>query len=115
MGHAYVSFALKEPEAYRIMFQLDQSAPEPTQAQLEDQAFRCGWDLLSDTVGILVEQGVLEGDPEVLTHLAWSMLHGLVTLHLAGKFRFGRALEELTDPAIDHFLCGSAPAPQVRR
>ena len=115
MGHAYVGFGVKEPEAYRIMFQLDQSAPEQSQAQLEDQAFRCGWDLLGDTIAALIEQGTVDGDPETLTHLVWSSLHGLVTLHLAGKFRLGRSLDELLEPAIDFFLCGAAPGPQARR
>jgi hypothetical protein len=33
----------------------------------------------------LVKAGILAGDPQLLAHVFWASLHGLVVLHLAGK------------------------------
>jgi len=97
---AYVRFALDEPAAYRIMFELEQSSAPP---QVGDEALR-GWKVMLGVVDQAVKVGVLHGDAEVTAHLLWSGVHGLVALHLAGMLVLGRDLEALTDAFIEREL-----------
>jgi AcrR family transcriptional regulator len=80
---AYVRFALEEPAAYRLMFDLSQDGkeeyPDLRRAAARAQA------QMTEHVYALVEEGVLSGDPELIGHVFWAALHGAVTLHLAGK------------------------------
>ena len=93
---AYVRFATNEPHAYRIMFELDQS-------QIGEEAYR-GWNVMLGTVQEAVASGIIEGDPEIVAHLLWSSVHGLVALHLSGHLTLGRSLEELMDALLEREL-----------
>jgi AcrR family transcriptional regulator len=93
LKRAYVEFALDEPNAYRIMFQLSQ-APAGTYPELAAQGAR-GFEYLHRAVAQAIEDGVLGGDPLSVAHLLWANTHGLVSLHLAGKLAMGRSLDEL--------------------
>ena len=109
LGNAYVQFALNESHAYRIMFELDQT---PT---IVDPDLLCAegdsWNELRGAVVYAVEQGVIEGDVDVLAHCYWAALHGLVSLHLAGKLQLGRGLEELVPPMLRAVIDGTRPRP----
>jgi AcrR family transcriptional regulator len=99
LKRAYVKFAVDEPDAYRIMFQLEQPDSKlPELARESRRAFGC----LQRCVQQAVDSGDLEGDPLTLAHLLWAGTHGLVSLHLAGRLQMGRSLEQLA--AIDHEL-----------
>src|SRR6185503_7127812 len=100
LKQAYVRFALDEPDAYRIMFELAQPDPRglPELAAESRRAFAC----LHDTVAAAVAADQLEGDPLTLAHLLWASTHGLVSLHLAGKLTLGRSVTALA--ALDHEL-----------
>jgi len=98
LKQAYVEFALAEPDAYRIMFELRQ--PDPSHAELAAQSRRA-FGALHRTVAEAVAAGALAGDPLTLAHLLWASTHGLVSLHLAGKLA-GRTIAELA--AEDHEL-----------
>lgn len=93
LGQAYIDFALDEPEAYRIMFALEQ-APTGPYPELEAEQRR-GFSYLCDAVAELVAAGLLDGDPLTVAHLLWGQVHGLVSLHLAGKLIMGRSLPDL--------------------
>lgn len=105
LARAYVRFALDEPHAYRIMFELDQT-PEPEDRELRDEETRA-WTVLLGAIHAAVEAGALEGDPDTLAHLYWGGLHGIVSLHLAGKLRLGRDLADLTDAMLSALLDGT--------
>jgi len=100
LKHAYVAFAVDEPDAYRIMFELSQ--PDPVGAAELAAESRRAFGVLHRTVADAVAAGVLDGDPLTLAHLLWASTHGLVSLHLAGKLMMGRTLQALV--AIDHGL-----------
>ena len=34
---------------------------------------------------MMVDAGCYDGDPELIGHIFWASLHGVVVLHLAGK------------------------------
>jgi AcrR family transcriptional regulator len=93
LARVYVAFAVAQPDAYRIMFELAQN--DDTQyPELEVQSHRA-WAPLRDAVGAAVGAGLIAGDPEDVAHLYWAQVHGLVALHLAGKLTLGRSLEQL--------------------
>ena len=91
----YVAFAMEDPAAYRVMFELDQEPPkDPALHGPEGRA----WTVMHDTVVRACEAGVVAGDPDTVAHLYWACMHGLVSLHLAGKLQLGRDLAELIEP-----------------
>jgi AcrR family transcriptional regulator len=93
MREAYVRFALKNPDEYRVMFELHQE-PEDRYPRLGAEARRA-FGALETAVREAIEAGVLEGEPLTVAHLLWASVHGLVTLHLAGKLTTGRTIDEL--------------------
>jgi len=110
LARAYVRFALDEPYAYRIMFELDQAPDSDDPALLLEEAR--AWNALLGAVAHAVDAGAIDGDPHTLAHLYWGGLHGIVSLHLAGKLRLGRRLPELTDTMLSALLDGTrAPTP----
>ena len=101
MCWAYVDFALEEPHAYRIMFELDQSKVPDHTDKMQDLR---SWTFMHTAVEEAVAAGALSGDPDVLAHLLWSGVHGLVALHLSGLLIMGRGLEELIGALLDREL-----------
>jgi AcrR family transcriptional regulator len=108
MCRVYVAFALDEPHSYRVMFQLEQ-VPIPDNPE-HLPAVHGAWGPLLDTMREGVATGRLAGDPETLAHVCWFMVHGAVTLHLAGKLLFARSLEQVLEPMLDVFLGGAGAA-----
>ena len=94
LQEAYVAYALREPDAYRIMFELSQ-APAGTYPELDAECTRAFSYLLRATEEAVTD-GHLAGDALTLAHLFWSSVHGMVSLHLAGKLTLGRDLAALT-------------------
>jgi AcrR family transcriptional regulator len=93
MRDAYVKFALEHPDEYRVMFELDQESGDkyPNLVEQSERAYKA----LARATAIAIERDLIEGDPTTVAHLLWSSLHGIVTLHLAGKLTLGRTLEDL--------------------
>jgi AcrR family transcriptional regulator len=94
LKRAYIAFAVAQPDAYRMMFEL-RGVAEPPKGPARDElaaqsrrAFAC----LHSCVVDAVERGHLEGDPLKHAHLFWASTHGLVSLHLAGQLGKERLL-----------------------
>ena len=90
-GEAYIEFALAEPQAYRLMFDLNQPT-EDDYPELSAAIARARRTMTAH-VEAMIEAGLLEGDAELIGHLFWSVLHGMLMLRLAGK------LSPTIDPA----------------
>lgn len=105
MGRAYVAHALVHPDEYRVMFELerrtDRKYPEPAELG------RRGWLPLRTSIAEAVAARKLRGDVDEIAHVAWSALHGLVMLHLAGKLHLGRDLDSLVNPTIAMVLASA--------
>jgi AcrR family transcriptional regulator len=109
LGSAYVQFAVDEPDAYRLMFELKQ--PEAGRSAALREAEDRAWAPLRETIEAVVDAGHLRGDPHEVTHLFWAGMHGVVSLQLAGKLSHGLALEDLDGPMKRLlFLGGRAPS-----
>jgi AcrR family transcriptional regulator len=81
-GEAYIRFAFEDSASYKLMFDLSQSDEKyPELAEASERARKT----LTRHVYPLVEAGLLKGDPELIGHIFWAMLHGAVTLQLANK------------------------------
>jgi len=83
VGRAYLDFAFNEPNAYKLMFDLNQ----PNAERFPDlvRAGRRARQTMAGYTKDLVVEGYLTGDPETLGKIFWAMVHGLVMLHLTGR------------------------------
>jgi AcrR family transcriptional regulator len=83
VAEAYVAFAYQQPHAYRLMFDLAQ----PTEDQYSElvTAVARARRTMTAHVEDLMTAGVMQGDPEMVGHVFWATLHGVIVLHLAGK------------------------------
>ncbi len=108
LGRAYIAFAVAEPDAYRLMFELAQPDPDDHPELREAEAH--AWAPLRDGIRAAVDAGAIEGDPNVLAHGFWAGVHGLASLHLAGKLAHGASLDELVDPMLRQLFVGARSA-----
>ncbi len=83
VSEAYLRFAFEHPAAYRLMFDLSQ----PTESQYPElvRAAARARATMSHYAKGLLDAGLLKGDPEVIAHVYWAAIHGLVVLKLADK------------------------------
>jgi AcrR family transcriptional regulator len=109
LGRGYVRFALDQPDAYRLMFELGQ--PEPERFPELAAASRRSIAPLRGWIGRCIDAGQIAGDPDLLTHLFWSGVHGIASLHLAGKLAFGLGVGDLIEPVLQTLFRGNQPPP----
>ncbi len=83
VGRAYVRFALEESPAYRLMF--DPSGPRARAVPELLAAEKRARATMTAHVRLMVEAGLYQGEPELIGHVIWSAMHGVVLLHFAGK------------------------------
>lgn len=115
VGEAYIRFALSEPEAYRLMFDLSQPHqdryPELVRATTKARH------LMSASLEKLVEAGIFTGDPQLLGYVFWATMHGLIVLHLAGKLPARPDFKTIQREAMRLLVAGarSGALPRARR
>lgn len=82
-GQAYIDFALSEPQAYRLMFDVSHA----TQGEYPEllTALDRGRRTMTVHIRALIDAGLLQGDPDLVGHMFWSMLHGMIMLQINGK------------------------------
>jgi len=86
-GEAYLSFALKNPHAYRIMFDIDAPLDE-SHPELGPAAERAARHITRGAEQ-LAHSGALDADPTVFGWAMWAALHGVVMLHQSGMLAHG--------------------------
>ena len=118
MGEAYIRFALGNPDAYRLMFDLAQPHPDryPDLVRASTRARH----MMSAALGKLVEAGIFVGDAQLLGYVFWATMHGLVVLHLAGKLPDTPDFRTIQREAMRLLVAGArvgaaAPAPRAPR
>jgi AcrR family transcriptional regulator len=82
IGAAYVRFALENPEAYKLMFDIRQpnEGDYPDLVRAGERSRRTMTLHLRD----LIAAGDLQGDPELIGHMFWAALHGPLMLQFSG-------------------------------
>lgn len=84
VGKAYIRFALEEQTCFRLIFDFAErkkgtQVPELAAAEARAKA------TMTSHVRMMVQDGYFDGDPELIGHVLWAGLHGVVVLHLSGK------------------------------
>jgi AcrR family transcriptional regulator len=93
LSHAYARYAIQEQAQYRLMFDLIQPA-SATFPALAAQERRIR-EMLTAHLRALADRELISGDPELLSLILWSALHGVTALYLSGKLpaeEFDRSL-----------------------
>ncbi|HZP99015.1 MAG TPA: TetR/AcrR family transcriptional regulator [Reyranella sp.] len=86
-GEAYLAFALRNPHAYRIMFDID--APiDDEHPELGPQAERAAR-FITRGAEEMAKAGVIDADPELYGWANWAAIHGVVMLHQSGMLAHG--------------------------
>jgi AcrR family transcriptional regulator len=105
--HAYVQFALAEPDNYRIMFELPH--PDPAKYPALQVAMDRARVAMHSSLDELVELGLVAGDPKTLGYVFWCAIHGAVSVYIAGKLDSVEQLYEIVDIAMKSLTTGLRP------
>ena len=82
-GLAYVSFALRRPEHFTVMFDAPFSKQtHPEAAEAAERAFSV---LMGFVKGCQEKKQLMSGDTLDLALLAWSLVHGIAKLAITGR------------------------------
>lgn len=110
VGRAYVDFAFSEPDAYKLMFDVNQPDTDrfPDLARAGARARRT----MSAYMKQLVAEGYAAGDPEILGQIFWAMVHGLVVLQLTGRLDPKPDFATLHQTAMRLLARGAEASPQ---
>ena len=98
-GKAYQDFAFTHAEAYRLMFMVTQKDAEAKDPALQ-LALERARATMSHHVKLLIDAGIFEGDPELIGHVFWAALHGLVMLELSGQFTRRYSFRKVRDETL---------------
>jgi AcrR family transcriptional regulator len=105
-GLAYVAFALRRPEHFTVMFDAPvRGSKDPEYAQASQEAFNT----LVNYIRNCQEEGQLPGGNTLERALyAWSLVHGIAKLVIAGRlpFRTKTAMLKFAKFAIDESVPG---------
>jgi AcrR family transcriptional regulator len=82
-ARAYVGFALEQPHAYKLMFDLSQPT-EKDYPELTAAAARARRTMTAH-VEAMIGSGQMKGDAEMIGHVFWTILHGSLVLQLSNK------------------------------
>ncbi|HAO39717.1 MAG TPA: TetR family transcriptional regulator [Afipia sp.] len=93
VGQAFLDFALKHPDTYRLIFfteNLEQAiAPQYSAIMTRFRA------TMTTYVQALLDAGYIEGDVETLAEAFFSAAHGIVMMHMSGLLKTVRARDDL--------------------
>jgi AcrR family transcriptional regulator len=105
VGQAYVGFALENPDAYRMMFDVSH-ADVTANAELAEAIARSLRTMVA-YVTPLVDLGILQGDPQALGRMLWAAAHGLVMLRLSGIVASDAELRKLHEQTLSALARGT--------
>ncbi len=112
LAQSYIQFALERPDAYRVMYGVNQR-DEQQYPELVKQIKRTQQPLAT-AVEEAVETGVIHGDPVNIVHVLWAGLHGLISLHLSDKLHMGRSIDELAEVMLRSLTRAVATKPSTQ-
>lgn len=109
---AVVDFGRRYPDDYRLIFSLRQPAASeyPELQKIRVRPMNYAIVICQQAI----DSGQLQGDAKTWAHVAWSSIHGLLSLHVANLLMFGRSLDSLVEPLLSALLPGTANAVKRR-
>jgi AcrR family transcriptional regulator len=105
VGQAYLDFALENPDAYRMMFDIRQ-AEVTRDAELAEALARARRGMVA-YVAPLIHKGILRGDTQALGQMLWAAAHGLVMLRLSGIVTDDTELRRLHETTMSALVRGA--------
>jgi AcrR family transcriptional regulator len=106
VAEAYLVFALKNPHAYRIMFDID--APiDGNHPELGPAADRAAL-YITNGAKEMAAAGVIDVDPQLFGWSMWAAVHGIVMLHQSGMLTHGPDYKTLAQFLGGTMLKGAA-------
>ena len=99
IGRAYVRFALENPEAYKLMFDIRQSGEEayPELVAAGERSRR----MMTRHLEEMAAAGVLKQDPRLVGHMFWAALHGPIMLSFSGMLEGAYDIGLLSDSLME--------------
>ena len=98
LATAYLRFALDYPDAYRVMYEVDQQDSQ-LYPELLAQIDRSGQPIKT-IITQAVQSGVMHGDPLNIALTQWAGLHGLISLYLSDMLGSERNMDELAEVMV---------------
>ncbi|GLS24857.1 TetR/AcrR family transcriptional regulator [Marinibactrum halimedae] len=98
----YAQFAQREPKAYQLLYLINQ--PGWVQHPATVLAHTKVKTLLLEQTKKEQHNLVIQGEAEVVAHILWASLHGLITLELSGQLHHGHAFKELLPAMHKNFF-----------
>lgn len=112
MAVAYVSFAVKHPSHYRVMFGGFVAGNETSPELVEEGTG--AFNVLVNAIVALQRRGELRADePLPMAQFVWATVHGMAMLAIDGQLRFKSPaeIETFTRYAATRLMSGTAVAP----
>jgi AcrR family transcriptional regulator len=110
---AYLDFALENPHAYRIMFDIDAPIDE-SHPELGPAVHRAARFITSGAER-MAENGLIATDPQLFGWSMWAAIHGTVMLHQAAMLKEGPDHRTLLTFLAANMLQGAAPPAKPAR
>jgi AcrR family transcriptional regulator len=107
-----VRFALDSPGLYRLMFDVTQA--EENEAYLAPRR-KLAWRRPGEAFAEAIRRGLLQGEPEILPHLVFAAVHGMISFQLSGQPQAARKLTVMMVPLMELLLRGAGATPAVLR
>jgi AcrR family transcriptional regulator len=109
---AIVRFAAERPDLYRLMFEVTQPELETVAGEEIALARQRAWAPALEAFGAAVGQGMLRGDPQLLPHVFFAGIHGVIEFELSRQSDPHRNVDRLMRPMLRTLLagCGATPA-----
>ncbi|MDI1269418.1 MAG: TetR/AcrR family transcriptional regulator [Polaromonas sp.] len=105
VGQAYLNFALENPDAYRMMFDVSQAAVIGN-VELTAALARARRSMLA-YVAPMIDKGILRGETHALGQMMWASAHGLVMLRLSGVVADDAELRQLHERTMSALVRGT--------
>lgn len=107
MLRAYIDFALRNPNAYRLIFCSPTSAgPAQKDAAAHELGSECAERFLGVVREIAAEGRLKSGDPQTVHRALWAACHGLATLMITKPSLDWAPAEQMSQVLVDGLLFG---------
>jgi len=115
LGRSYARFGLENPKEYKLLFMTDSAYMGALFGDIMDRKDpndpgERAFQFLVDTVQAAIDSGAIGGgDAVLIAEMAWTGVHGIVSLALTCRTVIESPIEELVDLTCETLVRGLAP------
>jgi len=115
IGRSYARFGLENPKEYKLLFMTDSAYMGALFGDIMDRKDpndpgERAFQFLVDTVQAAIDSGAIGGgDAVLIAEMAWTGVHGIVSLALTCRTVIESPIEELVDLTCETLVRGLAP------